>query len=784
MSLAQTTPPTSNDADNVTLIAGNQFGQLFCGLDGDDTINARGAYEVRIEGNDGNDYLWGFAALSNLSGGAGNDTIEGGGLSRIDGGAGDDIIIRAEGSGFDLLPYYEFGEFVDSGLITGGDGNDLVVVNEFSDLSFREPGAYRRDTDLQGGAGQDTLDLQSHNSTDFEITATAAGFEFLLTGTTQEVRSIAVSEFETFEFADRTMNSGEVLVQLATGQIIGTAGDDTLDTNPITETVQALAGDDRVLYRGGNDTIDGGAGRDTIDFSGDGRPVQVFLEDSSFPVSNSFFSATGEAEGARSGTGTDQSRVVLDGFEAAFGSDADDILFGLSTSDLLDGGNGNDTLYGTGGADTLRGGAGTDWVNYGNSFPYPVSVSLASGTGQRNFAEGDVLSGIENVFGSPGGDNLAGDAGANYLHGGWSRTPDILSGGGGDDTLEGGTGASLDFNGTAINNIAIFSGNRDEYDITIQATPFVLFASGDHTITVAHNRGSGADGTDTLIDMGILRFADGDINLFDQSGTDGDDVLYGVFNVSVRFEQGLEGFVSMNGGAGNDIFVAGEVNNAMIGGTGRDTADFSGYNVAVTFDLEVGSAMAFAGRENDPAIVVTNLISIADARGSRFDDVFHGSAGSNRFLGLGGDDIFNGSWGGRDVYLGGAGTDHVSYASAAQAVSASLFAETGWAGQALDDEYDRIEMLSGTRFNDALTGDHGDNTLYGLDGDDLLMANGGDDLLFAGDGTDVILFGFARAAYEVVTSQNQTSVRHSSSDDLDVIYDAEILRFADGDVIL
>ena len=67
------------------------------------------------------------------------------------------------------------------------------------------------------------------------------------------------------------------------------------------------------------------------------------------------------------------------------------------------------------------------------------AVSLATGIGSGGDAQGDTLSGIENISGSQGSDSLVGNAGANTLQG-WNGN-DVLTGGDGKDALAGGAGA-------------------------------------------------------------------------------------------------------------------------------------------------------------------------------------------------------------------------------------------------------------------------------------------------------------------------------------------------------
>ena len=123
-----------------------------------------------------------------------------------------------------------------------------------------------------------------------------------------------------------------------------------------------------------------------------------------------------------------------------------DEVDGAAGADSLAGGAGNDTLTGGAGADRLVGGHGIDSANYSTAAG-AVTVNLATGSGSGGDAQGDKLSGIENVFGSVGDDKLIGNSGANKLSGlGGNDTltsgagADTLAGGGGNDTLKGDLG--------------------------------------------------------------------------------------------------------------------------------------------------------------------------------------------------------------------------------------------------------------------------------------------------------------------------------------------------------
>ena len=93
---------------------------------------------------------------------------------------------------------------------------------------------------------------------------------------------------------------------------------------------------------GGADTLDGGAGRDVLDYSASPAGVRVNL-------------ATGEASGGHA------QGDVIGGFEAVIGSAYDDHLVGDAQANRLVGGAGDDRLEGGAGRGhpRRRGGVGT-----------------------------------------------------------------------------------------------------------------------------------------------------------------------------------------------------------------------------------------------------------------------------------------------------------------------------------------------------------------------------------------------------------------------------------------
>lgn len=106
--------------------------------------------------------------------------------------------------------------------------------------------------------------------------------------------------------------------------------------------------------------------------------------------------------------------------DAVYGTPASDVLTGTDGDDVIEGLAGNDDLRGHDGNDELLGGVGAD--------------RLVGGSGN------DIVNG--------GGDN------------------DAMSGGAGDDLLIGGGGDDV-INGAAGDDTAVYSGNRDDYTITV-----------------------------------------------------------------------------------------------------------------------------------------------------------------------------------------------------------------------------------------------------------------------------------------------------------------------------
>jgi Ca2+-binding RTX toxin-like protein len=273
---------------------------------------------------------------------------------------------------------------------------------------------------------------------------------------------------------------------------------------------------------------------------------------------------------------------LVSGTEAAntlYGHDVGgDEIGGFGGNDILAGLGGDDSLYGGGGADELRGGAGADHLDGGSGIDtasYATSsegvvVRLDLGLIQRGEAEGDVLTGIENLSGSQYDDSLGGDAGANMLQGGNGNDGlnggdggDLLYGGDGNDSLNGGDGADVFYGGAGAD---ILRGSNG-----IDTASYFTSSSGV-VVNLYFGTASGgeAQGDNLGFDIENLSGSQGNDNLV---GNGGINVLQG-WNGNDALTGGREADI-LTGGAGADRFVYLDVVQSLTGAGADRITDFS-----------------------------------------------------------------------------------------------------------------------------------------------------------------------------------------------------------------
>ena len=306
------------------------------------------------------------------------------------------------------------------------------------------------------------------------------------------------------DFQNAVTDSGAqmmVLPQRGIGvKVFSEGGNDRITTG---------AGNDIIVAATGTQTIDGGYGNDTVsyEFTTGGVTAKLTASTTTETPSN-------EAAGD-----------TYTSIENLTGGSGDDTLIGDSNSNVLTGGDGNDILIGmsTNGsskADSYIGGNGNDTVSYKYMQSY-INASLYTNTSSL----GDTFNGIENLTGGAGQDTLEGNADGNILDGGVnidtvtynrsnagvsvnlnSTSPQVSAGHANGDTLrniENITGSSYDDIISVVgggNNVISANGGND---ILLGDANDILYGqSGNDTFKISINSLPGfiSGGVDTGID--------------------------------------------------------------------------------------------------------------------------------------------------------------------------------------------------------------------------------------------------------------------------------------------
>jgi Ca2+-binding RTX toxin-like protein len=762
-------------AGNDTLVGGDAADSVLGG-DGNDSIVSGNGNDT-VDAGTGNDFISDFGGNDNISAGDGDDTILGSsGTDTLSGGAGIDrvdygasaaaIIITANSTGIggdaqgDVISGIE--QAVGSGLndgitgfstVFGGAGNDSITGTTGADSLDGGDG----DDTIDGGTGADSIIGGAGTDTATYAAATAAVAASLTTGT-GTVGEAAGDTLNAIENLTGSAFNDTLTGDTGNNVLTGGAGDDSLSGLAGVDTLLGGDGNDTLAGGAGADRIDGGAGIDTVDYSASSAGVNV-------EIFSNIAESGGDAQGDLlisienvTGSAFNDTLSAFAGNNLFDGGAGDDFINDTDVgNDTLLGGDGNDTLEGGRGADSLVGGAGIDQAVYRNSSG-PVVVSLATGTGTGADAQGDTLTGIENLLGGTGTDTLTGDENANVLNSGDAQqfTVEVLSGLGGNDTLITGFGNDILDGGTGADSID--GGGNTDTAIYVASTAAVAVnlttgvgtggdAQGDRLTNIENLTGSAFN--DTLT-------GDAGNNLL--NGGAGDDSL-----------SGLDGLDQLFGGDSNDTLEGGVGTDTIDGGAGIDTATYATSSAAV--NVNISDTARESGGDAGSSFGGDLLLNIENLTGSAFNDTLTGDGEANVLSGGAGDDSLSGLAGndtllggdGNDTLAGGAGADSLngeggvntaSYASSSAAVNIDLRGGgfgtpgVGLGGDAEGDVLRFITVVEGSAFNDVLVGGSlTQDTLFGGDGDDTLDGSvtstaGLGNELYGGAGNDVLIDSF------------------------------------------
>ena len=163
----------------------------------------------------------------------------------------------------------------------------------------------------------------------------------------------------------------------------------------------------------------------------------------------------------------------------------------------------------------------------------------------------------------------------------------------------------------------------------------------------------------------------------------------------------------------------GPVTFTLFDSGGQDTLDFSTDTDDQHVVLQPETASDVYGLRGNLVIARDTIIEryVAgsgddNVTGNIADNVLEGRDGNDTLMGgLGNDTLIGGA--GADTLDGGEGTDTAAYTGSASAVTVNLGTSTATGGDAQGDTFTSIENLSGSAFEDTLTGDAGNNILEG-----------------------------------------------------------------------
>ncbi len=648
------------------------------------------SYPVTYNGGSGSDEAYGGSGDDTLNMGTSSDWAEGGG--------GNDTFVNdwgtdtTYGQGGDDT----FNESVDDlndDYLWGGTGTDTVSYSGRTE---------RVDVSLDGSRNDGEAGESDNVEADVENVTGGAGNDTLL-GSDLAVNVLIGND------------GNDVLQGLGGGDSLqGGLGEDFLDGGTGNDNLTAGGDADTVSGGSGADTIDGGDGNDTIDGGDENDTVTTGLggadvaqgglgDDTITDPAGGGMLDGGAGDDTITSTGGGATLLGREGNDLLSGGTAADTLKGGTDSDILQGGSGADTLDGGLGADVLGGGDGVDTADYaGRVAPLSITLDDVSNDGEPNEYD-NVLSDVENVHGGWGNDSITGSASDNVITDG-SAGNDTLDGQGGNDTLIA-TGG----------NDTLLSG--DGNDTMLGGTGNDSFAGGAGVDLVSY-----ADHTaDVTVSIDAVA-NDGQVGEADNIALDVENLLGGPGNdtlIGNAFANDLNG-----GSAGNDTLVGGTGTDTYTGGSGSDTVSYAEHTSDVSASIDATANDGAAGElENIPS-------DVENLTGGTGNDTLLGTTSAN-------------------VFIGGGGTDTVSYAdhSADTTLSIDGVANDGATGE-LDNIQVDIENLIGGSGTDTMTGSGvanvlnagagGNDTLSGMAGSDTLVGSIGNDTLSGGDGNDAM----------------------------------------------
>lgn len=795
--------------------AGNQ-GYSVNGEQGDDEIYG-GAGRDNFNGNEGDDTIYGGDGDDWIGGGDGSDSlIGGGGRGDIEGGSGDDYIeAGSEGGNFrgddgdDTMigsnQRDEFSGWTGKDSIDAGIGNDHINGSAGDNVLDNDPGEY--DDTVNGGVGRDKLSFENYYESSDEIHVVITGNgDGTVTG---------VVNIDTDGNGAQPWEVSTIFTSIE--EISGTGGDDsfTIDAGGTATADGDWAWWDRTDPPGGDRMfqLTGGGGSDT------------FNDNSGVP-------------GGQMTVDYGQERWTHDGFEGEWGDDPGEegvivnlsgaTQFGVAAGHALDTHGDVDELNNVSSVRLTD----ADDLFFAGSNPYGYFAdgargddSLTGGVGNDLLVGGD---GQDTVIGGDGDDELGGDQGDDTIIGGAGNDAiyggdggDYMVGGNGADTIRGGDnwdtidyGAEGGGNGVAVNlrtgRATDSFGNQDR----VFSIEGVLGTSGADTLIAGDSDVFflGGAGNDTLVGGSSNRDQAGYFNspgsvIANLSETTQFSVAAGTVQDGHGFIDTLSGIEIVNGSGGADTLISGAGGHQLHGSNGADLFIFGGgidtlshKEDNVTRDINGNpTSGVIVNLQANGTLAVGGVAAGTVRDGWGATDTFGGTLGAERNAveivegSFGHDHLVGGTatgltlrgLGGNDTLTGNAASDTADYSmdgwfggNDGVIVNLGTVTQFGVASLRARDGFGDIDTLSGIEHarggdnDDILIGSGVANKLEGLGGNDQLQTDAGIDTLDGGAGTDLVDFS-ALAGATAATVNLQAGTASSTVTGADVLISIE-----------
>jgi hypothetical protein len=557
-----------------------------------------------------------YANIQDIAGGSGNDTFNAAAVTnRFDGG-----------TGVNTVSYQSLAGPV-----------NIDIKNMTGSSAFQNGYLFWNIQNLIGTAGNDTL-------------GGAAGGNSTLTGGAGADVLIGYGTNNTTNYAGNTAALTVNLSNVTVGGVAarsGKGGDAEGDTYTNIQNAIGGTGNDLFIASGDVNAFNGGAGNNTVSYAGSTAGVVVNL--------NTTVGAMNDAIG-------DTFTLIQNLTGTAF----DDKLTGLAAGgSILTGGAGADQLIGLG--YTAGNVATANTANYaGSSSGVTINLSavtvdvlnplggLAAGAGRGGDAEGDTLSGIQNLVGSSFNDTFYASSQTNIFNGGVSDASShnrvVYTNTTGDmiinlsDTTVLGVNAGRGSGGDAasdtyINIQDITGGGGNDTLIGGLAANYFDGGGGNNTVSYASTgSGSGAVTVDLYHGTGTGGFAQG-------------DTYANIQNVV--------------GSSGNDLFYASTVANNFNGGSaGNDTVSYKySTGAPIVASLVAGAGVNSGDATGDTYTSIENLTGSENVNSTLYGDGLDniltalGLTNTNLLDGGAGADTLDGRLGGHNTLNGGLGAD-------------------------------------------------------------------------------------------------------------------------------